>query len=40
MVAFLFNVVIYVLLDLCLCIIIVYVYVSSSCQLALFDYPD
>jgi len=36
---FLFNTVIYVFLLLYLCIPI-YVYVSSSCQLALFGYPD
>jgi len=34
---FLFNTVVYVFLLLCL---LLYVYVSSSCQLALFGYPD
>jgi hypothetical protein len=39
MVVFLLNTVIYVFLLLCPCILI-YFYVSSSCQLALFGYPD
>jgi len=37
---FLFNNVIYVFFNFMSYIFLLYVYVSSSCQLALFGYPD
>jgi len=40
MVVFLFNTVIYVILLFYIYVFLLYDYVSSSCQLALFGYPD